>query len=204
MAPIEDARSPIRKMMIGRALGDERERAGMTQATAAKKAGISQSTLAEIETGRRPVSVDEALLLMDLYGGRGLETLDIRGKDDAYARVVRQRGRRRQVDLGTVEFHSKVSIDLADDLLSTAHRTAVQRPWDLSSLEADVTLAAAALWRLAPASDARRARAVRELAAAACVWTDPATDALVDPLGLLALARGLCLGILPISAALDY
>jgi transcriptional regulator with XRE-family HTH domain len=71
-----------------------RETAGLTQKAAAARVGIGQSTLAEIETGRRSPSIEQILDLLDSYRGR-LEALDVRDMDPTRARVKRQRGRPR-------------------------------------------------------------------------------------------------------------
>ena len=71
-----------------------REAAGLTQKAAAVRIGMGQSTLAEIETGKRSPTLEEAYAFLDLYGGK-IEDLDVRGLDPARARVKRQRGRPR-------------------------------------------------------------------------------------------------------------
>jgi DNA-binding XRE family transcriptional regulator len=71
-----------------------RERACLTQKAAGDKVGLGQSTIAAIETGRRPPSLEEVLALLDVYGGR-LVDLDVRQADPARARVRRVRGRPR-------------------------------------------------------------------------------------------------------------
>ncbi len=80
--------------MIGHALGDQREAAGLTQAAAAKHLGMSQSTMAEIETGHTTLPVDVALRMVKLYG-RSLADLDVTDKQPSYAIVRRSRGRPR-------------------------------------------------------------------------------------------------------------
>jgi transcriptional regulator with XRE-family HTH domain len=80
--------------LIGRVLGDARERAGLTQRAAAAKLGVSQSSLADIETGRRAVTIEEAYRLIELYG-LSLSALDVRTIDPKQALVKRSRGRPR-------------------------------------------------------------------------------------------------------------
>ncbi len=173
--------------MIGRALGDARERAGLTQAAAAKKAGMPQSTLAEIETGRRPVRLSEALTLIDLYGTR-LDALDVRDRDAGYAKIKRGRGRPRK----NVEF--KFSSD--DDALrrvDTVFTKVRFQPDPGASADFDELLALM-LYLLDRPRFARHAAAVKAVIGAARGWVDPTTDDLFDPLGLAGVARDLLTG----------
>lgn len=55
---------------IGANLRAARQRARMTQADAAKAAGISHTTLSRIECGKRTVTLREALALAVIYGAR--------------------------------------------------------------------------------------------------------------------------------------
>jgi transcriptional regulator with XRE-family HTH domain len=77
---------------IGRLLGDAREAAGVSQATAARVLHAAQSRIAKIELGTRQVLLHEAVLLADLYGV-SLERLDPRTNDPRP-----REGRRRRVD----------------------------------------------------------------------------------------------------------
>jgi transcriptional regulator with XRE-family HTH domain len=54
--------------VIGRLLGDARQKAGLSQSLAAERLGISQSWLARIELGQRRLSVAEAAMCASLYG----------------------------------------------------------------------------------------------------------------------------------------
>lgn len=83
--------------LIGRVFGDARERAGLTQRAAAAKLGVRQSSLADIETGRRAVTVEETLRLIELYD-IPLSAVDVRGVDPSRALVRRSRGRPRASD----------------------------------------------------------------------------------------------------------
>ena len=87
-------RPTLRGALIGRVLGDARERVGLTQRAAAAKLGISQSSLADIETGRRALTVEDAIRFAELYG-IAFTDLDIRHLDPKQALVKRSRGRPR-------------------------------------------------------------------------------------------------------------
>lgn len=99
-------RPTLHGALIGRVLGDSRERAGLTQRAAATKLGMSQSSLADIETGRRAVTIEEAYRLIELYG-ISLAALDVRAIDPKQALVRRSRGRPRATT-GDFEAASKV------------------------------------------------------------------------------------------------
>lgn len=95
-------RPTLRGALIGRVLGDARERAGLTQRAAAAKLGISQSSLADIETGRRALTVEDAMRFAELYG-IAFADLDVRHLDPKQALVRRSRGRPRSGgDFGSV------------------------------------------------------------------------------------------------------
>lgn len=100
-------RPTLHGALIGRVLGDARERAGLTQRVAAAKLGISQSSLADIETGRRAVTIEEAFRLIELYG-IPLGDLDVRSADPKQALVRRSRGRPRTT-AGDFEAASRVA-----------------------------------------------------------------------------------------------
>ena len=104
-AMARSVRPTVQGALIGRVFGDAREKAGLTQRAAASKLGMSQSSLADIETGRRSVTVAEALQLIELYGIPWSD-VDVRGMDPARAFVSRGRGRPRAKDF---EAASKVS-----------------------------------------------------------------------------------------------
>ena len=88
-------RPTLNGAMIGRVLGDARERSGHTQRAAAAKLGMSQSTLADIETGRRALTIEEAYGFLDLYR-LDFGALDVRRLDPNRAQVRRARGRPRR------------------------------------------------------------------------------------------------------------
>lgn len=54
--------------LIGRLLGDARERAGLSQLDAANTVSIGQSLLAKLEVGQRHLLFSEAVRLADAYG----------------------------------------------------------------------------------------------------------------------------------------
>lgn len=53
--------------IVGRLLGDARERAGLSQAAAARALGVQQSRIAKMEIGKRRITVAEAIRLARLY-----------------------------------------------------------------------------------------------------------------------------------------
>jgi transcriptional regulator with XRE-family HTH domain len=110
LASVTIRQVPVARAQVGRVLGDQREQAGLTQATAARRLGMPQSRLAEIETGAARCPIDDALAMVELYGG-AFSDLDVRGKDPSFANVRRGRGRPRKM----VEFHFSVSEPTKDD-----------------------------------------------------------------------------------------
>ena len=58
---------PNAHRVIGRLLGDARQRAGLPQSVVAERVGISQSWLARLELGQRRLTVAEAAVFSSLY-----------------------------------------------------------------------------------------------------------------------------------------
>jgi len=81
---------------------------GLSQAAVARRLGLGQSTLADIETGRRPARFSEVLQLLDVLGIE-LADLDVRGRPPEYAVTHRGTGRPRRIKVPT-EFHSTTSM----------------------------------------------------------------------------------------------
>lgn len=59
---------PEQERVVGLLLGDARQAAGLSQPEAARRLGISQSRLAQLELGNRRLRLTEAFELADLYG----------------------------------------------------------------------------------------------------------------------------------------
>lgn len=81
-------------VLLGRILGDARERAGFSQASAARALGMVQSTLAAIETGDRRLLFTDAIKVASLYR-IPMSELDLANVDRARVAVRRSRGRPR-------------------------------------------------------------------------------------------------------------
>lgn len=96
-AMARSVRPTVQGALIGRVFGDAREKVGLTQRVAAAKIGMSQTSLADIETGRRAVTVEQTLQLIELYG-IPISAVDVRGIDPSRALVKRSRGRPRASD----------------------------------------------------------------------------------------------------------
>ena len=73
---------------FGRRIRDARQRAGLTQKFVARKAEIDVTALSKIETGRRSVKVDDALLDRDLNGARNQRLSDRRQREPAVQLAV--------------------------------------------------------------------------------------------------------------------
>lgn len=65
--------------IVGILLGDARQAAGFSQPEAARRVGMSQSRLAQVELGNRRLRLTEAFTFADLYGIE-LADLDPRGR----------------------------------------------------------------------------------------------------------------------------
>jgi len=58
---------PIDRQVLAHELRAARENRGMSQQTAAERAGLSRTVIAQIELGNRPVSADELAKLAAVY-----------------------------------------------------------------------------------------------------------------------------------------
>lgn len=127
------SRPTLKGALTGRVLGDAREHAGLTQRQAGAKLGMSQSSLADIETGRRPVTVEEAMDFAELYG-MPFGILDVRGSDPGRAAVRRTRGRPRKNYFELVNTYrpddpGKASTRLLQSAERAAGRGEVKQAW---------------------------------------------------------------------------
>lgn len=87
---------PDQDRVVGMLLGDARQAAGLSQPEAARRMGLSQSRLAQLELGNRRLLLTEAFEFAELYGIT-LDALDPRGRTmRAGSRTRRERVDRRR------------------------------------------------------------------------------------------------------------